>query len=44
VILEVKEEIADAVSGKVKEIMESAYQLSVPLIAEVKIGDNWGEI
>jgi len=44
IILEVKEEIADDVAEKVKEIMENAYQLSVPLIADVKVGQNWGEI
>lgn len=44
VILEVKEEFADTVAKKVKEIMESAYPLRVPLIAEVNIGDSWGEI
>jgi DNA polymerase I len=44
IILEVKEEMADEVAQKVKEIMEQAYQLKVPLVAEVKIGDNWGEV
>jgi DNA polymerase I len=44
IILEVKEDMAEEVAKKVKEIMEQAYKLKVPLIAEVKIGDNWGEI
>ncbi len=44
IILEVKEEIADEVAKKVKEIMENVYKLKVPLVANVKIGDNWGEI
>ena len=44
IILEVKQEIATEVSRKIKELLESAYSLSVPLVADVKIGDNWGEI
>jgi DNA polymerase-1 len=44
IILEVKENLAEAVAKKVKEIMENAYQLSVPLVVDVKIGDNWGEV
>jgi DNA polymerase-1 len=44
IILEVKENISEEVSKKVKEIMESAYKLKVPLVADIKIGDNWGEI
>lgn len=44
IILEVKEEIADEVAKKVKEIMENVYKLKVPLVANVKVGDNWGEI
>jgi DNA polymerase-1 len=44
IILEVKEEIADDVAKKVKEIMENVYKLSVPLVVDVKTGDNWGEI
>jgi len=44
IILEVKQEIASEVSKKIKELLESAYSLSVPLVADVKIGDNWGEI
>ncbi len=44
IILEVKEEIADKVAKKIQEIMENVYKLKVPLIVNVKIGDNWGEI
>lgn len=32
------------VGGMVKEKMENALKLSVPVIAEVKIGPNWGEM
>jgi DNA polymerase I len=44
IILEVKESLAENVSKKVKEIMEQVYKLKVPLLVDVKIGDNWGEI
>lgn len=44
IILEVKEAIASEVAKTVKEIMEKAYPLKVPLVAKVKIGQNWGEV
>lgn len=44
IILEVKEKLAEEVGKRVKEIMESVYKLRVPLLVDVKIGDNWGEI
>jgi len=31
------------VSAFVKETMEGIYKLKVPIVAEVKTGDNWGE-
>ncbi len=42
-VLEVKTEQLDAFSAKLKEIMEHAAELSVPLIVEVGSGKNWGE-
>lgn len=44
IILEVKENLAEEVGKKVKEIIEQVYKLKVPLLVDVKIGDNWGEI
>lgn len=44
IILEAKEERAEEFAQKVKTILENAYQLRVPLVANVEIGDNWGEI
>ncbi len=44
IILEVKENVADEVAQKAKEIMENIYKLKVPLVANVKVRDNWGEI
>lgn len=40
-VLEVPDEELEAVSALVKEKMEAACQLSVPLTAEVGVGDNW---
>ena len=44
IILEVSEKLAEGVSREVKEIMENVYKLKVPLIVDIKTGDNWGEI
>lgn len=43
-IFEVKEKRAPEFAKKVKEVMESAYPLRVPLTVQVLIGKNWGEI
>ncbi|EKE18851.1 MAG: hypothetical protein ACD_9C00213G0001, partial [uncultured bacterium] len=44
IILEVAEEKAEATAKKLKEVMENVYPLRVPLVVDVKIGNNWGEI
>ncbi|MFZ2188236.1 MAG: DNA polymerase I [Candidatus Moraniibacteriota bacterium] len=44
IILEVKEDLAEEVAQKIKTILEKAYTLRVPLVANVEIGDNWGEL
>lgn len=44
IIFEVKEEIAHKFSQEAKKSMESVLNLKVPLIVDVKTGDNWGEI
>ena len=40
-VLEAPEEEADAVSALVREVMEGAHPLAVPLLAEVRRGPNW---
>ena len=40
-IIECPEELADKASRLLQETMESACELSVPLIAEVHVGKNW---
>ena len=43
-IFEVPEDELDKATKVVKEVMEGAYPLSVPLVTEARIGDNWGEL
>ena len=40
----IKKEIAEEFSKKAKEIMENVLTLKVPLVVDVEIGDNWGEL
>ena len=43
-IFEVPLEEIDQATRLVKSLMESAFPLSVPLVTEAKIGNNWGEL
>ena len=43
-LFEVPEKIAEKFAQDIRIVMENVYKLSVPLIVDVKIGDNWGEI
>ena len=43
-LFEIPERDADKFAKDVKAAMESVYNLSVPLVVDVKIGDNWGEV
>jgi DNA polymerase-1 len=43
-IFEVPVEEIESATKLVKQVMESAYQLSVPLVTEARVGDNWGEL
>jgi DNA polymerase-1 len=43
-VLEAPEEEVEEVAALVKEVMEGAYPMIVPLRADVKAGRNWGEL
>lgn len=43
-LFEVPEKEAEKFARDIKEVMEGIYNLSVLLVADVKVGDNWGEI
>ncbi|MGE5425590.1 MAG: DNA polymerase I [Bacillota bacterium] len=43
-IFEVKADKLDKHAPKIKELMESALPLSVPVLVEASSGDNWGEL
>ncbi len=42
-VLEVKKEVLADIARTVKENMESAVELEVPLIVDLQVGDNWKE-
>lgn len=43
-VFEVREEYAAEMAKQVKKIMENVAQFQVPIVAEIKIGDDWGEM
>ncbi|MBK1647144.1 DNA polymerase I [Rhabdochromatium marinum] len=42
-VFEVQSEALDSASARIRELMQSAADLAVPLIVDVGIGDNWDE-
>jgi len=42
-VLEVRSELIDEVSKTLSDIMSNAVELSIPLVVDVGIGDNWDE-
>ncbi|HHX58610.1 MAG TPA: DNA polymerase I [Candidatus Moranbacteria bacterium] len=44
IILEVQEELADKLMQELKVVMESVYQMKVPLAVDVSRGSNWDEL
>ena len=43
-VFEIKKDKTKELAQKIKYIMENVYRLDVPLKAEIKAGENWGEM
>jgi DNA polymerase-1 len=43
-IFEIKKNKAQDMGEKIKNIMENIIKLEVPVIVDLAIGDNWGEL
>jgi len=43
-VLEVPEAQRDLTVRAVREVMENAYTLSIPLVTEARWGENWGNL
>jgi len=43
-LIEIKDDIINTISPKIKECMESVEKLSVPLLVDTKVGKNWGSM
>ena len=43
-IFEIKSDEVEAISLKLKHIMENIMELDVPLVCSVSIGDSWGDL
>ncbi|HEX7456054.1 MAG TPA: DNA polymerase, partial [Candidatus Nanoarchaeia archaeon] len=43
-VFEIPEDELKQVAPIIKQIMETAFPLSVPLVVELKVGKNWGQM
>lgn len=43
-VFEVRQETVTAAAKKIKKIMENVIKLKVPVVVDVSVGDNWGEM
>jgi DNA polymerase I len=43
-IFEIKEEKIHEAAGRIQDIMRNVLQLKVPVVVDIEIGDNWGEL
>jgi len=43
-LFEVKDEKMEEAVAKIKKIMENVIKLKVPVVVDVKVGGNWGEM
>ncbi len=43
-LFEIKDDKVEEAAEKIKKIMEGVLKLKVPVVVDVKVGDNWGEM
>ena len=43
-VFEIKKDLAAVVAPKLQKIMETVHTFSVPIVVDVKVGDNWAEM
>jgi len=43
-VFEVKDYLIEETSEEIKKIMENVIKLKVPVVVDVKVGENWGEM
>jgi len=43
-LFEVKDREVQKTAARIKDIMENAIKLKVPVVVDVKVGENWGEM
>ena len=43
-VFEMKDDIIESTASRLKEIMENIFKLAVPLVVDIKIGKNWGQM
>jgi DNA polymerase-1 len=42
-VFEVREDLVEKAKKMIKEEMENVYVLKAPIVAEVGVGESWGE-
>ena len=43
-VFEIKKDLVPNITPKLKAIMENVHQFDVPIVVDVKVGDNWQEM
>ena len=43
-LFEIQDDKIEEIYPKIKDIMESAYKITVPLKVDVSVGPSWGEL
>jgi DNA polymerase-1 len=43
-LFEIKDNRVKEISEKIKEIMIGKLKLKVPVVVDIEVGDNWGEM